>query len=117
MLFVKKYNIIDYLLRVNEIINFILGFEEKIEDKVIIKNIIRSISSKFNAKFSTIEEYKDLNTLTLDEMHVTLTTYEIRIGKGKIDDKEVIFKTSKSPQIKENSSEEDTSYFEEMNFI
>ena len=110
-------DIVGYMVKFNGIINSIQGLGENIEDKVIFKYILWSLSSKFDAKVSTIEEAKDLNTLTLDEMHGTLTSYEMRIGKSKIDDKEVIFRATKSLKPKAYLDEEDTSEYEEYKFF
>lgn len=51
-------DVIDYMLRANEIINSIRWSREKIKDKVIVKKILRSLSPRFDAKVSTIEEAK-----------------------------------------------------------
>ena len=48
-----------------------------------MKKVLRSLPQRFDSKFSTIEEEKDLNTFNIDEMHGSLTTYEMRIGKSK----------------------------------
>ena len=80
-------DIASYMLRINEIIDSIQGLGEKIDDKVIVKKILRSLSSKFDTKVSTIKEEKDMNTLTLDEMHGTLISYEMKIRKAKNDNK------------------------------
>lgn len=80
-------DIASYMLRINEIIDSIQGLGEKIDDKVIFKKILRSLSSKFDTKVSTIKEEKDMNTLTLDEMHGTLISYEMKIRKAKNDNK------------------------------
>lgn len=106
-----------YMLRVNEVINSIRCLDEKIEDKVIVKKILSSLTSRFDAKFLSIKEVKDLNSFTLDEMHGSLIAYEMRISKTNIDDKEVIFKATKSSKSKINANEDEASNMDESNFI
>jgi len=67
---------------VNEVINAIRGLGETIEDKIIIKKVLRSLPSRFNSKILVIEDAKDLNALSLNEMHGSLTIWEMKIVKG-----------------------------------
>jgi len=53
----------------------------------------------------------------MDEMHGSLTTYEMRIAKGKYFDKEVAFKAKKKTKAMPESDEEETSNELEENFI
>lgn len=81
-------NIEAYMLRLNEVINANRGLGETIEDFVIVKKILRSLPQRFDSKVSTIEEVKDLNSFSMDEMHGSLTAYEMRIKKYKPTNKE-----------------------------
>lgn len=76
-------DVVAYMLRVNEVINVIRGLGETIEDMVIVKRVLRSLSSKFDSKVLAIEEAKDFNAFSLDEMHGSLTAWEMRTIKAK----------------------------------
>jgi hypothetical protein len=39
---------------------------------------------RFDSNISALEEREDLATLTMDELHGTLTTYEMRIEKDNL---------------------------------
>jgi hypothetical protein len=54
---------------VDEIVNTIRGLGEKVEEPMIVQNVLRSLPLIFDAKVSTIEEMKDLDSLTMDELH------------------------------------------------
>jgi len=110
-------NIEAYMLRVNEVINAIRGLEEKIEDSFIVKKVLRSLPQRFNSKVSAIEEAKDLNTFNMDEMHGSLTAYEMRIGKGKSIDREAAFKVKKKIKAIPESDEEEIFDELEANFV
>jgi len=110
-------NIEAYMLSVNEVINAIRGLGEEIEDLVIVKKVLRSLPQRFDSKFSAIQEAKDLNTFNMDEMHGSLTTYEMRIGIGKSIDREVTFKAKKTTKAMLKHDEEETSDELEVNFV
>jgi len=82
----------EYMHRVNETVNSIWGLGEKIENSIIVKKVLRSLTEKYNSKFFAIEEAKDMNTFSMDELHGSLTVYEMRIAKEKPSDKEAAFK-------------------------
>lgn len=65
------------------------------EDKVVVKKILRSLPPKIDLKVSSIEEEKDLDIFSMDEMYGSLTTYEISMGKNKSTNRESMFKASK----------------------
>jgi len=53
----------------------------------------------------------------MNEMHGSLTTYEMRIGIGKSIDREATFKAKKTTKAMPESDEEDTSDEFEVNFV
>lgn len=61
--------VVDYFLRVDETVNAIRGLGEDIEDKDVVKKVFRSLPFEYDSNLSTIEELKDLNTLTMDDIH------------------------------------------------
>jgi hypothetical protein len=75
----EEDNIAAYFLCVDEIVNTIKGLGEEIDETIIVQKILRTLPSRFNPNISSIEELKDLNMLTMDELHGILTAYEMRI--------------------------------------
>ena len=97
----EEENIAAYFLRVDEIVNIIKGLGEKVDEQVIVQKILISLPMRFDSKISAIEERSDLNTMTMDELHGTLTTYEMRIEQEDSAGKEAAFKdTNKRRTIK-----------------
>ena len=74
----EEENIVAYFLRIDETTNIIRGLGEKIEELVIVQKILRSLPMRFDSKISAIEEIIDLDTMIVDELHGSLTTYEMR---------------------------------------
>ena len=78
---------------------------------------------RFDSKISAIEEIKDLDTMTVDELHGILTAYEMRTKKEDPSGKEVAFKISNqkgtnkpNPKPEYNNNDESDNE-EETNFI
>ena len=85
----------------DEIVNIIKGLGEKVDEQVIVQKILRSLPMRFDSKISAIEERSDLNTMTMDELHGTLTAHEMRIEQEDLAGKETTFKvTDKRRTIK-----------------
>ena len=72
-----------------------IGLGEEIKESVVVQKILRSLPSRFNPKVSDIEETTDSETLTRNELFGNLTTYEMRLPKGKSNTREVAFKVDK----------------------
>jgi hypothetical protein len=63
---------------------------------------------RFYSKISTLEEREDLATLAMDEIHGTLTTYEMRKEQDNLITKEATFKASKKSN--KNGKQKEKSY-------
>jgi len=117
-------NIVAYFLQVDEIVNIIKGLGEKVGEPVIVQKILRSLPMRFDSKILAIEERSDLDTMTMDELHGTLTAYEMRIEQEDPIGKEAAFKvpnkrrTSKQkPKSEYNSDDDESDNEEEANFV
>jgi hypothetical protein len=97
-------NVASYLLHVDEIFNTIRGLGENFEELMIVQKVLRSLPLIFYDKVSSIEEMTDLDALTMDELHVILTTYEMRTEKENPLNKEASFKSSKNTKNREHES-------------
>ncbi|GLJ55712.1 hypothetical protein SUGI_1196760 [Cryptomeria japonica] len=108
----------DYLHRLDEIVNTIRRLGEEIADETLVKNVLRSLTPKYDTKVSSIEEHKDLNTFTMDELFGSLTTYEIRTTDDTSLRKEAAFniikKGKEEASHKESSEDSDV---EVENFV
>ena len=90
----EEENIAAFFLQGDEIVNIIRGLGERIEESVIVQKILRSLPMRFDSKISAIEERSDLDTMIVDELHGTLTAYEMRIEQEDPSGKEAAFKSS-----------------------
>ena len=80
---------------------------------------------RFDSKALALEERKDLDKLSTDELHGILTTYEMRTEQEKTPRKETTFKVSKKTKKNNQnpksfscfSCSEDSNDEEEANFV
>ena len=85
--------------------------------------MLRSLPLRYDAKVSAIEESRDLTKMTMDELHGTLTAYEMRIyiEDGQSKSRKATFKSSNKTQNKghkqEEMSDDEWDEKEEANFV
>jgi hypothetical protein len=88
-----------YFLCIEELVNTMKGLGEMTAKSFLVHKILRSLLGRFNSKVSSIEEIVDLKMLTLDKLLGTLTSYEMRITKGKSTTRETSFKVDKKKTL------------------
>ncbi|KAL5575299.1 hypothetical protein UlMin_016998 [Ulmus minor] len=68
--------VIDYFSRTMAIVNKMRIHGDKTKDVTIVEKILRSMTPKFNFVFCSIEEYHDINELSIDELQSSLLKEE-----------------------------------------
>ncbi|GKC91631.1 hypothetical protein Tco_1152280 [Tanacetum coccineum] len=103
--------------RFNTIITSLKALDEGFSSKNYVRKFLRALHPKWRAKVTTIEESKDLTSLSLDEHIGNLKVYEVII---KEDSKMVKGKREQSRSLalkaKKESSDEDSSTSESDEF-
>ena len=72
-------SIIDFFARTMTIANKMRIHGERMEDVTIIEKILRSMTPKFNFVVCSIEESKDVDTLSIDELQSSLLVHEQKL--------------------------------------
>ncbi|XP_022858621.1 uncharacterized protein LOC111379481 [Olea europaea var. sylvestris] len=81
-LHVKESELVfNYFTRVSSIVNHMKRYGENIEESHFIKKILRYLDSKLEFVSIAIEEFNDLDTMTLDQLTGSLQAYEERLKK------------------------------------
>jgi hypothetical protein len=85
--------------------NIIIGLGEEVDESMVIQKVLISLHMRFDPKISTLEERKNIDSLSMDELHGIFTTYEIRIEQENPITKEALFKAFNKikKQNKQNS--------------
>ena len=90
----KETNDIDsFMNRAMSVVNQLKIYNEDVKDRTVIEKVLRSLSTKFDVVVVAIEEAKDLEKLTFDELMGSLLSHEARIDKNKDSTLETTFKS------------------------
>nr|GEY06206.1 zf-CCHC domain-containing protein/UBN2 domain-containing protein [Tanacetum cinerariifolium] len=104
---------LDNLRRFNTIITSLKALDEGFSSKNYVKKFLRALHPKWRVKVTTIEESKDLTSLSLDELIGNLKVYEVII---KNDSKMVKGKKEQNRSLaleaRKESCDEDSSTFD-----
>ena len=102
----EEENIGEYLLRVYELVNAIRGLEGKLKEREVVSKVLKTFPMKYDSKVSTLEEWDDLDDMTVDELHRIFTAYEMKTGGNEPSRKEASFKALSKNQLENLDDEE-----------
>ncbi|GJW76658.1 hypothetical protein Tco_0138340 [Tanacetum coccineum] len=95
----------------NNIITSLKALDEGYSSKNYVKNFLRALHPKWRTKVTTIEESKDLTSLSLDELIGNLKVHEMIIKKDSKIIKAKVERKSLALKAKKESSDEECSTF------
>jgi gag-polypeptide of LTR copia-type len=70
-----------FLSRVQTVVNQIRVFGDTMEEKIVVAKVLSSLTHKFDHVVAAIEESKNLDVYSFDELMGSLQTHESRISK------------------------------------
>lgn len=105
----EEEKIVEYIQRVDEVLNSIRGLRENVIDEVIVKKVMRSLTTRYDTKVSALEEAKDLKNFSMDELFGSLSSYEMRIIGSETSKREASYNTTKNRKYEVANVEEDDS--------
>lgn len=68
----------DFAVKLDTIVNRIRGLGEKVEDSNVVRKFIRAAPAKFLKIVSTLEQFGDFKTMTVEEVIGRLKAHEER---------------------------------------
>lgn len=72
----------DYISRVVTIVNQIRGLGHKLPQVEVVSKVLRSLAPKFDFVVVAIEESKEIDKLTLDELSGSLHAHDVRVNRA-----------------------------------
>ena len=92
--------------KLNEVVIGKFNLGEKMEDSKIVRKILCLLPKSFRVKVTAIEESKDLNDIKVQELIVSLQTYELSLPSQR-KSKSLALKTINERMDAHDSSDED----------
>lgn len=75
-------SVTDYISRVMLVANNMRNFGEDMKDVKIVEKVLRTLSEKFNYIVCSIEESKDIDVLSVDELQSSLVVHEQKFRRN-----------------------------------
>ena len=88
----KDESITDYFARVMIISNKMRNNGEDMPDKKIVEKIMHTLTEKFTYVVVSIEESKDTDNMSIDELQSSLVVHEQKFRRSNINGKEQVLK-------------------------
>jgi hypothetical protein len=79
-------SVTDYFSRVMVVANDMRNYGEDMQDVKIIEKILRTLTDKFNYIVCSIEESKDIDLLSVDELQSSLIVHEQKFQRTNSED-------------------------------
>lgn len=96
--------------------NSSFGLNEQISDTKVVEKKLRSLPKRFIPKVTTIEEYKDVDSLRVDELVGSLQTYKSTLPQPKKKNSSLRF-SKKDNMVAIESFDADSSNSEVMSLL
>lgn len=96
--------ILNYFTLVLAVVNQMKQLGETMEDVRVVEMILRSLNAKFNHLVVAIEEAKDIETMTIDELNRSLLPHEKRMKRSQQEPVEQVLQVKLSFNPKGNAS-------------
>ena len=90
----NRESITEYFGRVMETANDMRNYGEDMADQKIVEKILRTLTEKWNYIVCSIEESKDIDTLSVDALQSSLLVHEQKFSKEKDIEEEQVLKVS-----------------------
>ncbi|KAK4399015.1 Retrovirus-related Pol polyprotein from transposon RE2 [Sesamum angolense] len=96
----------EYYTKVRELVNQLKAYGEDIPEKRVVEKLLISVTEKYDPIVTTIEETKDITTLTVTELVGSLEAYEKRRSRREENSLENAFQSKLNMRSQNSNSKE-----------
>ncbi|KAL0403671.1 UNVERIFIED_CONTAM: Retrovirus-related Pol polyprotein from transposon TNT 1-94 [Sesamum radiatum] len=99
----------EYYTKVRELVNQLKAYGEDIPEKRVVEKLLISVTEKYDPIVTTIEETKDITTLTVTELVGSLEAYEKRRSRREENSLENAFQSKLNMRSQNSNRKEENS--------
>ena len=104
----KTDSMVDFVMKFTHIVSDLQNLGEMMEEKEVVRRFIRVTPSKFDALTLSLEQYGELDKVSLDEVIDSLTVHELRLKERESCEEEQVL-LAKAISKAKSSTEESSS--------
>lgn len=100
----------DFYAKLDDIVNSSFNLRKQIPEAMIVRKVMRFLPEKFRSKVTTIEESKDLDAIKIEELIVSLYTYELSVPHSRKEKSIVLREVESDNSNDEKLKDKDIAY-------
>lgn len=105
----KNDSVVDFMMKFTRIVSELWNLGETMEEREVVWHFLRVTPSKFDALTLSMEQYRDLDKVSLDEVIGSLIVHELRIKEHESCEEEQALLARALSKVKLSSEEETSS--------
>ena len=105
----KTDSVVDSAMKFTQVVSDLRNWGAAMEEKEVVRRFLRATPAKFDALSLSLEQYGDLDKLSLDEVIGSLTVHELRLKECESCEEEQVLLAKTMSKAKISSEEESSS--------
>ena len=105
----KAETVVDFAMKFTHIISDLRNLRETMEEKEVVRQFLRATPAKFDALTLSLEQYGELDKVSLDEVIGSLTVHELRLKERETQEEEQVLLAKAMGKAKISNEDESSS--------
>ena len=101
----KTDSVVDFVMKFTHIVADLRNLGEMMEEKEVVRRFLRATPSKFDALTLSLEQYGELDKISLDEVIGSLTVHELRLKERESREEEQVLLAKAISKAKSSNDE------------
>ena len=101
----KTDSVVDFAMKFTHIVSDLKNSGEMMDEKEVVRRFLRATPSKFDALTLSLEQYGDLDKVSLDEVIGSLTVHELRLKERESSEEEQVLLAKAISKAKSSTAE------------